>query len=173
MLESSKYFLMEDNEQDVRTDFSQWAGKRRNTAEMKDTLDELAKEGGVREYLYVDDVDSIFTKWVAHISPELTEKSIRRGERKLVESWSVYMMMSDRRVQHFTTVAGFLGFASEGLAVGDVVALVDNCVSPILLRPHGPNYLFEGLAYVGGIMDGELEGFWQRNGVHAQKIVMC
>lgn len=84
-------------------------------------------------------------------------------ERTYIEVYS----SSQRTVQQrrfMLTRNGYLGWGpdnaydpgpSNGLLVGDKIAIVFGCSTPVVIRPQGDNYQVVGEAYVQGFMDGE------------------
>jgi hypothetical protein len=62
-----------------------------------------------------------------------------------------------------TTKHGYLGWAPDNLygsdedqaRVGDKIAIIFGCSTPIVIRPQGNHFLVLGEAYVQGLMDGE------------------
>ena len=57
----------------------------------------------------------------------------------------------------FRTSLGLLGVGPTLIRRGDIVAILWGCQWPVILRPlRGQNnYLFLGVSYVGGVMDGQ------------------
>lgn len=60
----------------------------------------------------------------------------------------------------FATSHGFIGLAPSSVVVGDSIVLIHGSRYPLLLRRIGEAHTFQGLAYVHGIMEGELVDAW-------------
>ncbi|KAI1336694.1 HET-domain-containing protein [Xylariaceae sp. FL0016] len=60
--------------------------------------------------------------------------------------------MADRKV--FRTEAGYMGLGTALAERGDMVAIVKGGRVPVILRPEGSKWTFQGDCYVRGIMDG-------------------
>lgn len=58
----------------------------------------------------------------------------------------------------FITSAGFVGVAPTCISKGDVISIVHGSSMPVILRPDDEFHTFQGLAYVHGIISGELAG---------------
>jgi len=72
-------------------------------------------------------------------------------------SVDTYFDVATRQTMLFVTSSGFLGLALDRVEEADRVVLVHGCEYPIVLRQTADDrYTFQGLAYVNGIMDGEL-----------------
>jgi len=70
-----------------------------------------------------------------------------------------YFDIATKRLMLFVTSSGFLGLALDRVEEGDVIVLVHGCESPIVLRQVAEDrYTFQGLAFLNGIMEGELAG---------------
>lgn len=54
-----------------------------------------------------------------------------------------------------TTSTGYLSLVPESTVPGDVVAILEGCNFPVILRPHGTTFRYIVECYVDGIMDGE------------------
>ncbi|KAK5677559.1 hypothetical protein LTS10_010131 [Elasticomyces elasticus] len=72
----------------------------------------------------------------------------------------------------FTTTGGFLGRCPVIAQPGDIIALVRGYNLPLMLRPQGKAYILLGYAYVHGILQCELDGFWEDNEVVATNIAL-
>ncbi|KAK3667168.1 hypothetical protein LTR22_002033 [Elasticomyces elasticus] len=72
----------------------------------------------------------------------------------------------------FTTTGGFLGRCSVIAQSGDIIALVRGYNLPLMLRPQGKAYILLGYVYVHGILQYELDGFWEDNEVIATNIAL-
>ncbi|KAJ9143520.1 hypothetical protein NKR23_g6600 [Pleurostoma richardsiae] len=60
-----------------------------------------------------------------------------------------------------TTTCGFFGLARETVRPGDVIALFYGSDVPVVLRPDGDHYTYEGRAWINGIMMGELWNIYE------------
>jgi hypothetical protein len=57
--------------------------------------------------------------------------------------------------QMFYTQKGYVGLGVPGIAEGDIVAIIQGCKVPLILRERGPHFIIVGPCYIPGIMDGE------------------
>lgn len=71
-------------------------------------------------------------------------------------------MVQERRFM--LTQNGYKGWAPDNAyddrvenhtRVGDLIAIIFGCSTPLVLRPNGNKYVIVGEAYVEGFMDGE------------------
>jgi hypothetical protein len=87
-----------------------------------------------------------------------TAESINSGEKYAFEyvAWllNYYECL-------FTTINGFVGCGSPHILPGDVVCILFGSVIPHILRPKDDHYLHIGMAYVYGMMDGEIVKAWE------------
>ncbi|KAJ4264475.1 hypothetical protein NW762_005675 [Fusarium torreyae] len=74
-------------------------------------------------------------------------------EEMIEKFWNALPDLNGRTL--FKTTNGMLGLGRTTVKGGDIVTLIWDVPTPIILRPHGENYLFLGDAYVNGIMKGE------------------
>ncbi|KAN0112752.1 HET domain containing protein [Hyaloscypha variabilis] len=77
-----------------------------------------------------------------------------------------------------TTNKGYLGVVPAGARSGDVVAVLAGTEMPVILRPadeHLQNDLYKivGVAYVHGLMDGEMMGMVQTGKVKVRDLRLC
>jgi hypothetical protein len=56
----------------------------------------------------------------------------------------------------FTTQDGYIGSGLAGMRAGDIVCILCNCPCPMLIREERDHYLLVGLAFVYGMMQGEM-----------------
>ncbi|KAM0324593.1 hypothetical protein ACHAQA_007981 [Verticillium albo-atrum] len=87
-------------------------------------------------------------------SPEtgpLTDESIEKLADLLRWHWMTHL----HNRTFFWTEGGKLGLCWAGVEVGDVLALVWNAPAPVVLREREHGFLFQGDAYVAGLMEGE------------------
>ncbi|KAK5116258.1 hypothetical protein LTR62_008585 [Meristemomyces frigidus] len=72
----------------------------------------------------------------------------------------------------FTTTTGQIGLGPRISQPGDLVVVLRDWNMPVILRkrPNGPNYQMTGLAYVHGIMDGEIMEAVERGEHQLQEI---
>lgn len=100
---------------------------------------------------------AIWKAMAAHISlPRVTapDKKDRYGTKQLFER---YFDIATKHMMLFVTSSGFLGLGLDRVQEGDSIVLVHGCESPIVLRQTvDDRYTFQGLAFVNGIMEGEL-----------------
>ncbi|KAI0180994.1 heterokaryon incompatibility protein-domain-containing protein [Hypoxylon sp. FL1284] len=59
------------------------------------------------------------------------------------------------------TETGFLGLARGSVRPGDVIALFYGADIPVVLRPVGDHYVYQGRAWINGIMMGELWNIYE------------
>ncbi|KAF4962406.1 hypothetical protein FSARC_9515 [Fusarium sarcochroum] len=74
-------------------------------------------------------------------------------EKMIDKFWNALPDLKGRTL--FKTASGMLGMGRTSVKGGDIVTLIWDVPTPIILRPDGGNYLFLGDAYVDGIMKGE------------------
>jgi len=80
-----------------------------------------------------------------------------------------------------TTKHGYLGWAPDNLydsdedhaKVGDKIAILFGCSTPIVIRPQGNCFLALGEAYVQGLMDGEALKFLKSGQCEAPDFLFC
>ncbi|RDW77857.1 hypothetical protein BP5796_05709 [Coleophoma crateriformis] len=66
-----------------------------------------------------------------------------------------FMLGWTNRRKVFMTGKGYLGIGPKEMQERDVVAVLDGCRMPVILRRIGDGYCFMGLCFVLGLMDGE------------------
>ena len=166
------------------TAYSHFVGLRTleggNLERAYDRLDEmLYDEFGVGDdirYEYDSSIGFSIDWWSWGVGPTSpSRKSGYMGYPHEVRLRGYFQYLEDISAQHawlFTTVAGFLGIAAEEPAEDDVVAIIYRCSFPLLLHPTGERSIFRGLVFVGGLLDGQLEDIWKRNGICTQEIVL-
>lgn len=88
------------------------------------------------------------------------------SEHDMTEVQAAYERSSVKR-RFMTTASGRFGWAPDNIfgndhdqtKVGDLVAIIFGCATPIVIRPKGAQFQVLGEAYLHGFMDGEaLEG---------------
>jgi hypothetical protein len=80
-----------------------------------------------------------------------------------------------------TTKNGYLGWAPDNMygsdedqvRVGDKIAIIFGCSTPIVIRPQGSHFLVLGEAYVQGMMDGEALEFLKSGQCDVQDFLFC
>jgi hypothetical protein len=80
-----------------------------------------------------------------------------------------------------TTKNGYLGWAPDNIygsdedqaRVGDKIAIILGCSTPIVIRPQGNHFLVLGEAYVQGLMDGEALEFLKSGQCEVQDFLFC
>ena len=55
----------------------------------------------------------------------------------------------------FYTQKGYIGLGVPGIAEWDIVAILQGCKVPLMLREHGSHFIIVGPCYVPGMMDSE------------------
>ncbi|KUJ13434.1 HET-domain-containing protein [Mollisia scopiformis] len=101
-----------------------------------------------------DEIESTSARIGIPDSRELFLEEISNAKTQLSRDLSAN---TDRRL--FETDSGYLGLAPEKAAEGDLVCILNGCEMVALLRKHGNNYLFVGLCFVLGLMDGEARAY--------------
>jgi hypothetical protein len=69
-----------------------------------------------------------------------------------------------------TTQGGYLGLAPEEVQENDAIAILYGCNFPVILRPHGDEYLLIGECYIDGIMNGEIIEAKERGGIQYEEV---
>lgn len=83
-------------------------------------------------------------------------------ERDYKDVYSCFDRASKGR-RFMTTEAGYMGWAPDNMygndedqtRIGDLIAIVFGCSTPIVIRPYGEHFQVVGDAYIQGLMDGE------------------
>jgi hypothetical protein len=96
-----------------------------------------------------DQIESISTRIGIPDSRELYMEEISTAKRQLSRELSANI---HRRL--FETDSGYLGLAPEKAVEGDLVCILNGCKMVVLLRKHGNSYIFVGLCFILGLMDG-------------------
>jgi hypothetical protein len=106
------------------------------------------------------------------------------GFRSTVDKWTFYRDKDDIRtycdhavaayggVSLFSTSSGFIGLGPATGRPGDVMTVLPMCRQVVVLRQTGANWTFQGLAWVHGIMHGELGTFWDKKKLEESSIVL-
>lgn len=55
----------------------------------------------------------------------------------------------------FVTKNGYIGLAPSPAQEGDLICVLLGCGVPVILRREGDHYIFIGVCYTHGTMDGE------------------
>lgn len=114
---------------------------------------------------------SFFTNVIPKDADELTYIEIYCGSQRTVQQ---------RRFM--LTAKGYFGWGpdnlydpdrSKALRVGDKIAIVYGCSTPLIIRPKGDKFEVVGEAYVQGFMDGEALGVVNSGGSRVQKFTFC
>jgi hypothetical protein len=87
---------------------------------------------------------------------EASYEACRCKARQNVSSWMSYCQFFSGGSILFATFQGFIGITPSSVKVDDVVLLPFASPTPIIIRNSGPGSTFEGLAFVHGVMEGEL-----------------
>ena len=91
---------------------------------------------------------------VGHLD-ELWDPNQADADNRLARSyWETLQIMWIKR-KFFITQQGRLGLGPETMIPEDVVVIISGLAWPAILRSINGRWLFIGLAYVHGIMDGE------------------
>lgn len=115
--------------------------------------------------------------WSLYVGPTRMRADLDpKGSRSSMQLHGFYdylQCIAARDGRLFTTTAGFLGISAGEILEHDVVALVNGCFLPLLLRPRtSGGYIFRGVAFVGELLCGQLEDIWTANGIRTQEIVL-
>lgn len=65
--------------------------------------------------------------------------------------WS-YIMLQTKDFHVLSTAAGFLGYALNTVAINDMVVLIKSSGLPVILRPKGDAWTFQGFVYIHGVV---------------------
>jgi hypothetical protein len=122
----------------------------------------IAAENGQREAAGEQDCCDI-TAWLNYISsagawppalhdldPSLADSDVSRASRY---HRAFRNAVNNRRP--FVTDSRHMGLGPKTLELDDIVALIYECIYPVILRPEGDHYRVLGVAYIDGIMYGE------------------
>ncbi|KAK3620596.1 hypothetical protein LTR56_023309 [Elasticomyces elasticus] len=83
------------------------------------------------------------------------------------------LMESSETVCMFLTYNGFLGFAPGNASHGDSIVFLRGARWPVVLRQYEDCWEFRGLAYVAGIMNGELVDVLKDMHLTEKEFVLC
>lgn len=101
-----------------------------------------------------DEIESTSAKIGIPDSMELYQEEISNARRQLSGD-----LRANERRRLFETDSGYLGLAPEKAAEGDLVCILSGCEMAALLRKCGSSYIFVGLCFVLGLMDGEARAY--------------
>ncbi|KAF2108782.1 heterokaryon incompatibility protein-domain-containing protein [Lophiotrema nucula] len=90
--------------------------------------------------------------------PFITDSVMRRAAFEADITTMMENMRANRRFALFEN--GAIGMVPRIAEPDDIVCILAGASVPMLLRPHGTDWMFVGECYVHGIMDGE---FWSRH----------
>ncbi|KAK2015139.1 HET-domain-containing protein [Colletotrichum eremochloae] len=86
----------------------------------------------------------------------ISEETLAEQVKRFAMTMRNSLGCTNRNRTLFKTAKGMLGLGHVGVEVGDIVTLIWEVPSPIILRPRNEGtYYFRGDAYVDGIMYGE------------------
>jgi hypothetical protein len=91
--------------------------------------------------------------------------------RKVLNSNMVWSWVRKRRI--FETGRGYLGVGPADMTAGDVLVVLDGCNMPAVLRRVGEGWFFLGLAFVVGLMEGEVEEMLEKGKVEVDEFGIC
>lgn len=102
-------------------------------------------------------------------------------ERTYMETYStVCRMVMERRFM--LTKKGYFGWAPDNAydarqrnhaRIGDLIAIIYGCSTPLVIRPSGDKFQVIGEAYVESFMDGEAIDLLQRGDCQMMKFLFC
>ncbi|KAK3659021.1 hypothetical protein LTR56_001458 [Elasticomyces elasticus] len=198
-LEATKTEQFDDTVRNVQASDAQWLPRSMTTDTYAKTLGgssmpaaEAAAElalGGSTD-TDVDSFKRLLWWWSAYIGLLADTSTVySTGNKYTVKSkyWDTVGNGHDRYMEYasssgegnhgdmdslFTTTGGFLGRCPVIAQPGNIIALVRGYDLPLMLRPQGKAYILLGYAYVHGILQYELDGFWEDNKVIATKIAL-
>jgi len=109
----------------------------------------------------IDIVWHTFAVWrtmAEHTVLPRLKPSYDREDLHTTGTFERYFDVATKCTMLFVTSSGFLGITLDRVEEGDRIVLVHGCESPIVLRQVAEDrYTFQGLAYLNGIMQGELD----------------
>ena len=85
----------------------------------------------------------------------LSEMGKQLNEHRTWSNTLFYIHKQLKKTLLFTTAAGRVGRADAAVEVGDTIALLAGCSTPVVLRRDGSNWRYIGSTCLHGIMDGE------------------
>ncbi|KAK0623976.1 heterokaryon incompatibility protein-domain-containing protein, partial [Immersiella caudata] len=96
------------------------------------------------------------------------------------EAYSVFDRTTQKRRLMFTR-GGYMGWAPDNICgahdeqtrVGDLIAIVFGCSTPLVIRQHGSHFQVLGEAYVQGWMDGQAIALMRAENINPQKFTFC
>ena len=112
-----------------------------------------------RAYTTEDILSASFSIWSQQLQrvSQATYEACRCKARGNISSWTWYCEFFSGGITVFTTLQGFIGIAPNSVRVDDIVLLPFAASTPIVVRDSDRGLVFEGLAFVHGVMEGELE----------------
>ncbi|KAK5734171.1 hypothetical protein LTR17_009154 [Elasticomyces elasticus] len=125
-----------------------------------------------------DTLAMCFRHWKACISlrhPYAAEAPSWSDDEMLTDNFSMWerLMESAESICMFLTSNGFLGFAPGDTLGGDSVVFLRGARWPVVLRQHEDRWIFRGLVYVAGVMNGELVDVLQDKLLTERTFVLC
>jgi hypothetical protein len=102
-------------------------------------------------------------------------------EKTFMEVYSTMCRMVMER-RFMLTKRGYFGWAPDNAydgsqknqtRVGDLIAIIYGCSTPLVIRPCGDKFQIVGEAYVEGFMDGEAIGALHRGDFHMKRFAFC
>ena len=115
---------------------------------------------GTDTALYLGTETPSLQQWrrAARIWGPLADVSLESMEHySYIDTWKQYFPRMTNNIAIILTENRFLGIGREHCEPGDQIVMVYGSAAPLVLRPCGDEYTFEGFAYVYGIMEGELK----------------
>lgn len=102
------------------------------------------------------------------------------SEYDMTEVHGAYERSSQKR-RFMTTTNGYIGWAPDNIfgseyeqtKLGDLIAIVFGCTTPIAIRPMGSHFQVLGEAYVQGFMDGEAMELLKSGKVQTRRFTFC
>jgi hypothetical protein len=92
------------------------------------------------------------------ITLQAVEQDLRDVDRSIPMHECFSLLRFSEGFRICQTSDGYIGIFPPKAAVGDIVAVVEDCQTPILLRKTAAYYNHVGTCFVAGLMDGEAAG---------------
>ena len=107
-----------------------------------------------------DILSAAFAEWSDTVAQnrKASYQAGRHLARRNISDWTNYFEFFSGGSMFFTTSQGFIGIAPSSVKAGDVILLPLTSSAPIIVRQVDQGSIFEGLAFVHGVMEGELLG---------------
>lgn len=177
--------MSDSSEREARTAYDHYVGNRsivnRDDEKAHSTLEKMLQDTFSDEYSALRDPHFALMRcvqwWSIYVGPTPRQHELDPNRTLLWQQLHGFLHYLDAISIHngsiCTTSAGFLGITAMEANEGDVVAIVDGCSLPLLLRPHvDATYTFCGLMFIGELLSGQLKNIWLKNGINEQTITL-